>query len=95
SKKKDGSQAVFLFVLRRLLPRIFSGYRKENVLPADEEEFAGEPASVTEHIAPGRPGKILFHGSVWTAESRDECSPGETVRIVRRSNLTYIVEKQN
>jgi membrane protein implicated in regulation of membrane protease activity len=89
------SSVVLLFVLRRLLPRIFSGYKKENTLPADEEEFAGEPATVMEDIAPGRQGKILFHGSAWTAESKEKCSAGETVRIVRRSNLTYVVEKQN
>ena len=87
------SSVVFLFVLRRLLPRIFSGKKKDLVLPADEEEFSGETASVLEEIVPGRPGKILFHGSAWTAESAEECFPGETVRIVRRNNLTYFVEK--
>ena len=87
------SSVVFLFVLRRLLPRIFSGKKKDLVLPADEEEFSGETASVLEEIVPGRPGKILFHGSAWTAESAGACFPGETVRIVRRNNLTYFVEK--
>ena len=88
------SSVVFLFVLRRLLPRIFSGMKKGTSLPVDEEEFAGETASVTEKIAPGRPGKILFHGSTWTAESANECSPGDPVRILRRNNLTYFVEKE-
>ena len=87
------SSVVFLFVLRRLLPRIFSGMKKDSALPADEEEFAGETATVLEEIFPGRPGKILFHGSAWTAESAGACSQGEPVRIVRRNNLTYFVEK--
>ena len=87
------SSVVLLFVLRHLLPRIFSGKKKASSLPDDEEEFTGETASVMEEIAPGRPGKILFHGSAWTAESAEACFPGDSVRIVRRSNLTYFVEK--
>ena len=59
----------------------------------EETEFAGESAVVSEEIAPGKPGKIIFHGSVWQAESDTCCAPGKTVKIVCRKNLTFTVKE--
>ena len=87
------SSLVLLFTLRRFLPKVFSGREKESSLPDEETEFAGESAVVSEEIAPGKPGKIIFHGSVWQAESDTCCAPGKTVKIVCRKNLTFTVKE--
>ena len=95
-----GQTLVFLFcslllilLVRRFLPKTFSGIKKQvSQLPSEEEEFSGECATVTEEITPEHPGKIQFHGSCWTAESARVCKAGETVRIINRKNLTFHVK---
>ena len=86
------SALVMLFLFRRFMPKIFSGNQKTSELTPDEDEFAGETAVVTETITPEKPGKISFHGSSWTASSERVCNTGESVKIVRRANLTYFVK---
>ena len=86
------SSLVLFFGARRFFPDIFKGFQKSENIPLDENEFSGELAAVTEEITPDKPGKINFHGTIWTAESDRVCSAGELVKIVRRTNLTYHVK---
>ena len=83
---------VLFFGARRFFPDIFTGKTKPGNIPLDEEEFSGERAVVIEEITPDKPGKINFHGTVWSAESQRVCSEGELVTIIRRVNLTYHVK---
>lgn len=86
------SSLVLFFGTRRFFPNVFAGQKKSAKISLDENEFSGERAEVTEDIEPGKPGKISFHGTVWTAESERVCKSGELVTIVRRANLTYYVK---
>lgn len=86
------SALVLLFLFRRFMPKVFSGRTKNSEMGLDEDEYAGETAIVAEPITPEKAGKIYFHGSVWNAESDKICQAGEQVRIIRRRNLTYIVQ---
>ena len=86
------SSLVFFFSARRFFPDIFTGRTKPGSLSSDEEEFSGERAVVTEEITPDKPGKINFHGTIWSAESEKVCPAGELVTIIRRVNLTYHVK---
>ena len=86
------SSLVLLFGARRFFPDVFKGQKKSETILPDEHEFSGELASVAEEISPGKPGKINFHGSVWSAEAERVCRQGELVKIVRRTNLTYHVK---
>ena len=78
---------VFTLIGRRL----FHGGRSGNEKDVDLDDFSGENATVTEAIAPDHPGKVEFRGSFWTAEAGEELAAGETVRIVKRENLTLTV----
>ena len=87
------SSLLLLLLMRRFMPKIFAGTKKDPApLPPEEEEFAGESATVIEEITPEHSGKILFHGSTWSAESERICKAGENVRIINRKNLTFNVK---
>ncbi len=86
------SSLVFFFGARRFFPEIFKGKTKTGNISLDEEEFSGELAAVTEEITPDKPGKINFHGTIWSAQSDRVCCVGELVTIIRRVNLTYHVK---
>ena len=86
------SSLVFFFGVRRFFPDIFKGKTQPGNVSLDEEEFSGELAAVTEEITPDKPGKINFHGTIWSAESQRICRVGELVTIVRRKNVTYHVK---
>lgn len=57
------------------------------------DEYVGQQAVVTEHIAAGQNGKVKFHGTSWIATSSEEIGKGETVVIEDRNNLTLTVRK--
>jgi len=83
---------IFLFLFRRWMPRIAHGRKTAAPLPEDGDEYAGEQAVVVAPITPDAPGKIDFHGSVWSAAAAEPHGVGEHVIIVQRENITYIVK---
>ena len=86
------SSLVFLLCFRRFMPNIFGGRSKNETLPDEETEYAGEPATVTEDIPAGGRGEVSFHGSSWTAVSDAPHQAGETVTVVKRENLVLFVK---
>jgi len=84
---------VFLLLLcRKCFPQIFRGRTKTDSSDIDDDAVAGATAVVVETIAPPLPGKIDFRGSYWEATCDREVPAGSAVRILRRENLTLIVE---
>ena len=80
------SSSLMLGLLRRTLRRRLGGRG------AGADDAIGARAVVVEPIAPGRPGRIRFRGTTWSADSYDEeIDEGETVEILARENLTYYV----
>jgi len=86
-----GSSALSLFSLRKYFARVFKG----RVLSGEAmDDFAGQKAVVIEAIGPDKPGRIRFQGTSWWAESYTESfQPGETVEILVKENLTFVVTK--
>lgn len=87
------SSIVLLLAFRRFMPRVFGG-REEQIgdLPPDDLECAGKSVEVVVDICPGKGGKVFFQGGEWNAVSDKEHRKGEYVRIVKRDNITLVVE---
>jgi len=85
------SSVISLFALRRYFPKSFRG----TVLNPDKDTTdSGAMATVAEKITPKKPGRIKYQGTTWNAECYEgEFSEGETVEILQKKNLTYIVKK--
>lgn len=74
--------------LRMKYPQLFNG----RLMKPDTLEHAGKEAVVLEAIAPGRPGRIIYQGTSWAANSIDETIPeGCPVVILEQDNLTFMV----
>ncbi len=86
------TSVVCLFAMRHFFPKVFSGRERANELPSDDEECAGKAVKVVETIVPDVGGKISFQGSEWHAVSDKRHEAGEIVKIIRRDNITMIVE---
>ena len=83
---------VFLFLLRRLFRRAFTG-KKKDVADGLGEEYVGQRAQVVALIRPDLAGKVEFNGSHWRAEAGEIIEPGVTVTILARENLTFRVRR--
>lgn len=86
------SSVILLLVLRRLFPGIFGGKERNSTLPPDDEECSGKMAEVLEPIVVDIGGKVSFQGTEWHAVSATPHNKGEHVRIIRRENITLVVE---
>ena len=86
-----GSSALSLFTLRKYFARVFKGRLVSGV---KTDDFAGQKAAVIESIDPVKPGRIRFQGTSWRAVSYTESfQPGETVEILEKENLSFVVTK--
>lgn len=83
--------SVFMLVfLRKSLKKVF---KLDSIEAQNElEDFVGHTADVTQKILPNRPGKVELNGTSWEAEAETEIAKGETVKIVGRRSITFIVE---
>ena len=70
--------------------KVFNGEREVSDSPNDE--FSGKLATVTDAVAPNKPGRVEFCGTTWKAESVAALPAGASVRIVGKKNLTLKVE---
>ena len=86
------SSVVLLFASRRFFPKVFGGKERASELPSDDEECAGKMVKVVEAIVPDAGGKVSFQGTEWHAVSDKRHEAGEFVKIIRRDNITMIVE---
>ena len=86
------SSVAALFVMRDFFPGVFGGKERSNELPPDDEECTGKMAQVVEAIVPEIGGKVSFQGSEWHAVSDRRHEAGEFVRILRRENISLVVE---
>lgn len=83
---------VLMLACRRFMPRDFRGKRQLATDDPDEDELAGSRAVVAVPVAPGRPGKVEFRGTLWNARAETPLEAGTPVRVVRRDNLELVVE---
>ena len=84
---------ISLIFLRRHFKKLFEGKMDKSKFGPDElEEFIGHKAEVIKEIAPNKPGKVEFHGTLWNAESADDLKKSEIVKIIAKNNLTLKVK---
>lgn len=84
------TSSASLFALRRYAADWFRGATAK----PNEDTDAGQSAQVIEAIGPDSPGRIRFGGTSWKAITYDEEIPaGETVTILKKENLSYIVTR--
>ena len=83
---------LFLLGCRRLAPGIFRGSAKFDDSDIENDGVIGAEVEVVEAISAGKPGKVEFRGSLWTACADRELAVGERAKISRRQNLTLFLE---
>ncbi|HOT98684.1 MAG TPA: NfeD family protein [bacterium] len=85
-----------LVLFRKKGKAIFEGKKSGKLGPYESlDDFIGQGAEVAQTIEPGQPGgKVEFHGTLWNAESDQHLAPGEKVIILKRDNLTLVVQAQ-
>jgi membrane protein implicated in regulation of membrane protease activity len=82
-----------LFLLRQKLRMWLTGLRHPAGDDAALDDFAGNLALVVEAVNPARnAGKVEFRGTQWSARAAAEIPKGAIVKIVRRENLTLLVQ---
>lgn len=82
-----------LLMLRRRLKTWMTGLRHPAGEDAALDDFAGNLATVTEPIDPGKnSGKVEFRGTQWPARADSTIAAGKVVTIVARDNLTLSVQ---
>ena len=87
------SSVAMLLCLRHLLKKVFMGTQTSiNGMNENLSEYIGQQAVVKGQIAPGKKGKVEFHGTDWTAESEHTIEPGITVEIVGQNNIVLKVK---
>ncbi len=61
------------------------------------EEFTGKTAVVEETVSKGKPGRVIFKGTLWKAEtfSDDILEKGKYVRIAKKESIILFVEPIN
>lgn len=87
------TSVLTLLVFRFFMPKIFHG-SEEHIgdLPSNEDECAGAIVEVVTAIVPVVGGKVSYMGAEWHAVSDKPHEIGEHVKIIRRENITLIVE---
>jgi membrane protein implicated in regulation of membrane protease activity len=64
------------------------GYKSNSL----DDEITGKTAVAETEILPHTPGKIMFNGSLWKAESDETIAAGERVEIIAKKSITLIVK---
>jgi len=86
------SSVLAIVLLRKRFQKIFTGAssKAEEQFP---DEFIGKKAVVKSRITRDFPGKIEFHGSLWSAEADEPIDENTYVEITSRDSLTLKVKK--
>lgn len=92
------SSLVYVFTLRMAVLRFYPTDVEKTVID-DDQEAIGVLCKVERAFGPGQSGRVYYSESTWGARlaSDDQCSveKGDTVRIIGRDNITWIVTKDN
>ena len=59
------------------------------------DEFIGKTAIAETDIQKGKPGKIIFKGTLWNAKSDKNVTKGQTVKIISKESIVLNVEPIN
>ncbi len=86
------ASVVLLFSLRRFFRKTFQGKEKQADILLNFEVEEGKIVSVTEDIHPARPGRVRYQGTEWPATADQTILKGSQVRLLKRDNLTLVVE---
>lgn len=81
---------AFALLCRWLIPGV-SRKKHAGEEDIDGDDVAGAKCVCQSAIAPDRPGKVEFRGSLWNAEADSDIVPGELCQVERRDNLTLRV----
>ena len=85
---------AFLFSLRRWLRGIFMGRSTDETQEALPEGMIGQEGRVSQTIRPDAFGKIILHGTAWTAEADEVLEEGTQVEIIGQKSLTLKVKRK-
>lgn len=80
----------YILLLRKAIKQVFKGDKEVSDRVSDE--FAGRRAVVVEPVAPNKPGRVELNGCTWMAEAEAALSKGQSVRVLKKDNLTLKVE---
>ena len=82
-----------LIILRKYVQERFFGFKSVQT-KNDElvDDIIGHKAIAETGISPQKPGKILFRGTTWTAESDTEIKKGTHVTIIDNNSITLKVK---
>ena len=83
-----------LIALRRIIQKKFF-YSKGNQSEEVEDEFTGKEAMALNDFGPDNTGKVEFKGTTWKAESKSFVKEKQNVIIIKKVNITLIVEPKN
>ena len=85
---------AYIFSLRLLVIRFYPSDIERKNIDADYD-LIGTSTKVVEEIVEGGIGRVTHGESTWQAKSQggERISVGETVQIVGRDNITWIVDK--
>jgi len=88
------SSTVYIFTLRLWVIRLYPSSRKKQDVDQDRE-MIGQEVIVVQTISAGGEGRIRHGESTWPALSQNGelIEEGERVRIRKRKNISWIVEK--
>ncbi|MFA6401269.1 MAG: NfeD family protein [Salinivirgaceae bacterium] len=85
------TSVVILVLLRKWFKnRLFQENGKDSA--SLDDEITGKTAVAETDILPHVPGKILFNGTLWKAESDETITAGERVEIIAKKSITLIVK---
>jgi membrane protein implicated in regulation of membrane protease activity len=89
------SSVLSIIFLRKYFTKIFAGKETGAENYGDFNVDVGMMVPVVELIEPSViGGKVKYQGTIWEAKADTVLSPGESVEIVGRENLTLIVKKK-
>lgn len=83
-----------LLFLRKYFKKIFYG-KEEDTAEDAAEELLGKIVSVEKTIAKGKPGKVIFKGASWKAESEFTIAEGDSAKIIGKESIVLKVEPIN
>lgn len=80
----------YILLLRKTLKKVFKGDKE--VSDRVNDEFTGRLAVVVIPVASNKPGRVEVNGCTWIAEADSPLEKGQSVRILKKDNLTLKVE---
>ena len=83
---------IYIFVLRRLLKRVFVGTTIETKTDFVNDRV-GSVGTLTSAITPPLTGRVMLGDAEWTAAADRPIAAGANVRVVAQQNLTMRVEE--